>query len=137
MGYKDPERRRAYYVEYRRNNREEINRQKRMKRVRRERKPSLAHGHTANRKTTREYRAWRNAKTRCLNPNRESWKYYGARGITMCQEWRKSFLSFYLDMGNCPPGLTLERINNDKGYEPGNCKWATMAEQNTNRRGTK
>ena len=140
MGYKDPERRRAYYAEYRIRNRERINRQKRSKRVkvaRRARKPVLIHGHTVNRRTTREYRAWKNAKTRCLNPNRDSWKYYGGRGISICKEWSDDFAAFFRDMGRCPPGLTLERIDNNKGYEPGNCKWATMAEQNNNKGGSR
>lgn len=83
---------------------------------------------------SREYLCWVNAKQRCYNPHRPEYKNYGGRGIGMCKRWRNSFEAFYADMGPCPPGLTLERKNNHKGYTPSNCKWATWAEQARNKR---
>lgn len=83
---------------------------------------------------TRAYKSWDNMKQRCLNPASPNFEYYGARGITVCARWLESFENFYADMGDRPPGLTLERINNEGNYEPGNCRWATVSEQNSNQR---
>lgn len=80
------------------------------------------------------YQTWVAMKTRCTNPNDYSYRNYGGRGITICDRWKNSFKLFLLDMGHRPPGHTLDRINNDKGYEPGNCRWATTWEQSNNRR---
>lgn len=71
---------------------------------------------------------------RCYDSNSPPYKNYGGRGIKVCEHWH-SFENFYADMGDCPEGLTLERIDNDGNYESGNCKWATRQEQNLNARG--
>ncbi len=93
------------------------------------------HGHSRsnNGKATVEYNAWHNMIQRCENPNRPGYQWWGGRGISVCEEWHK-FESFLIDMGKCPKGLTLERINNDGNYEPENCKWVTPHEQNANMR---
>ena len=83
---------------------------------------------------TREYRIWCNMKTRCLNPNTSAYKNYGGRGIQVCARWALSFSCFLEDMGACPPDRSIDRINNDGDYAPGNCRWATRKEQNSNTR---
>jgi hypothetical protein len=72
---------------------------------------------------------------RCRNPNDQRYHAYGGRGITICARW-DSFVNFVADMGIRPPGLSLEREDNDGNYEPNNCKWATRSEQAKNRRST-
>lgn len=81
------------------------------------------------------YVVWAAMKARCENSESASFKDYGARGITICREWSASFEAFLRDMGERPDGLTLDRIDGAQGYRPGNCRWATLIEQNTNRRG--
>lgn len=81
-----------------------------------------------------EYKVWRGMKTRCYNENEKAYPRYGGRGIKMSDSWRDSFESFFSDMGARPSDLhTIERVDNDRGYEKGNCVWATMLEQCRNR----
>lgn len=85
---------------------------------------------------TLAYKRWESIKQRCFNPKNPSYKNYGGRGITMCPAWVDSFLTFFADVGECPPGMSLDRINNDGNYEPGNVRWASRSEQQRNRRQT-
>ena len=89
------------------------------------------HGLTAS----PEARIWSTMKQRCMNPNNASFSEYGGRGIRVCDRWADSFESFLADMGPRPsPRHSIDRIKNDKGYEPANCRWATRSEQNSNTR---
>ena len=93
------------------------------------------HGHTSRKfGRTPEYSVYHAMLNRCYNPNDVAYKYYGERGITVCDRWKNSFQSFVDDMGARPKGLTLDRVNVDVGYEPSNCVWATMATQSKNKR---
>lgn len=89
------------------------------------------HGHAQHGKVSLEYRVWSAMIQRCSNPNDKKYRHYGGRGIQVCERWH-DFRNFIADMGTKTPGLTLERKNNDKGYEPGNCVWATYKEQANN-----
>ena len=80
------------------------------------------------------YTSWRRMRERCCRPSDISYQNYGARGITVCDEWNRSFAAFLRDMGPRPNGSSIERIDGDKGYEPGNTRWATRVEQARNTR---
>jgi hypothetical protein len=84
---------------------------------------------------TPEFRVWTNMKTRCYNRKAINYERYGGRGITICDRWRDDFAAFYADMGPRPsPSHSIDRRNNDLGYSPDNCCWATSAAQGLNRR---
>ena len=101
------------------------------------REHTMKHGHSVRVKhgktSTPEYRAWGEMKTRCYNENRPSYKYYGGKGIRVCAEWLADFEAFFRDMGPKPAWAdSIDRIDGDKDYEPGNCRWATTAQQARN-----
>lgn len=91
-------------------------------------------GRTHGRTASREYSSWRGMKNRCLNPNTTGYENWGGRGITVDPRWAASFEAFFKDMGERPAGHSLDRINPDGNYEPGNCRWATRHTQRVNRR---
>lgn len=84
---------------------------------------------------TKTYRVWSSMKERCLTPTHHAYADYGGRGIRVCERWMR-FENFLADMGEKPPGLTLDRTNNELGYDIDNCRWATWTEQATNKRTT-
>lgn len=84
---------------------------------------------------TRTWIVWTGMKGRCSNPKNEDYPRYGGRGISVCDRWKESFSDFYADMGDPPTkSHTLDRVNNELGYSPENCRWATRKEQNRNTR---
>lgn len=95
-------------------------------------KPNLRHGMHRS----RTYRCWVRMKARALGREDAVKHHYSGRGIGICPGWEESFECFLADMSECPPGLTIERIDNDRGYEKSNCRWATQRDQVRNTRRT-
>lgn len=103
----------------------------------------IKHGHSITGRRTPEYQCWLDMKQRCLNPQSHCYEDYGGRGITVDARWidgeggLSGFACFIADMGPRPSGMTVDRIENDQSYGPTNCRWATRAEQISNRRVTR
>lgn len=93
------------------------------------------HGYCKEGKPNQEYTTWKGMRQRCNDPNADNYPRYGGRGISVCARW-SDFSLFLADMGPRPEGTSIDRINNDGNYEPGNCRWATAVEQQNNRRKT-
>lgn len=96
---------------------------------------ALKHGHTKGRGKSRAYQAWKDMHDRCYRPRNREYHRYGGRGIAVIDRW-KVFENFLADMGDPLPGLSLDRVDTNGNYEPGNCRWATKQQQSWNTRAT-
>lgn len=85
---------------------------------------------------SRTFQSYFNMIVRCYYDSNKDWEDYGGRGVTVLERWRLSFENFLQDMGHRPKGMTLDRINPNRGYTPGNCRWATLSDQARNKRST-
>ena len=99
------------------------------------RKRNTKHGHAVRGQHTRAYNTWQHMKQRCLNPNNKDYPAYGGRGIGIDdQDWCSDYQAYYADVLDPPPGMSLDRVNNDLGYGPSNCRWAPPSVQRANQR---
>lgn len=97
-------------------------------------KINLSHGYSCGSIRKKEYTAWLNMRNRCNRQSSSDYQRYGELGIQVCQQWQNSFKTFLSDMGNCPDGYSLDRINPLGNYEPSNCRWADLDTQQNNKK---